>query len=760
MKTVAVALAACVFLLAGVPAAAQLRLQVVASGFTQPLAFVQDPSNPAVQYVAEQGGRIRVLRAGVLQGTDFLDLSTAVSTGGERGLLGLALPPDYASSGRFYVNFTNTAGDTVVARFRRSAGNPLVADPSSRFDLQWPDGQRFIVQPFANHNGGNIVFGPDGFLYIGMGDGGSGNDPDNRAQDPNSLLGKMLRIDVGVPDSDPRGYRVPAGNPFASGAPVTALGEIWAFGLRNPWRFTFDDPARGGSGAMIIGDVGQNAWEEIDYEPAGRGGRNYGWRLREGAHDNVLTAPPAYLPLQEPIFEYDHSVGPAVTGGYVYRGTALGIGFAGRYFFADFGGRVWSLALGVDPGTGEAVASGLVEHTAELGGSAAIGLVSSMGVDADGELYLLDWSDGRVLRLAVPRNPVMFLDNPAPGATLGQPFTVAGWAIDPAAAAGTGVDVVHVWAYPNPGSGAAAIFLGAGAANASRPDVGAAVGSRFANSGFGVTVAGLAPGVYQLVAFAHSTVTGTFNNSRSVTITVRSGARMSVDLPAPTATLPQPFAVTGWALDLGASTGTGVDAIHVWAYPNPGSGAAAVFLGAANYGGARPDVGGAFGAQFTSSGYGLTVSGLSPGPYQIVVFAHSSVTGTFSNSRSVNVTVLATPRMAVDLPRAESTVAQPFVVAGWALDVGASSGTGVDTIHVWAYPNPGSATPPIFLGVAAYGGARPDVGAAFGAARFAPSGYGLVVSGLASGPYRIVVFAHSSVSGTFNNAQAVNLVLQ
>jgi len=400
MKTIFVTLATCTGLLASVPSSAQLRLQVVASGFARPVAFIQDPSNSRVQYVVEQGGRIRVMQDGVTRSVDFLDLSAAITSDGERGLLGLAFPPDYGTSGRFYVNFTNLNGDTVIARYRRSAANLLVADPGSRFDFQWPSGQRFIAQPFANHNGGNIVFGPDGYMYIGMGDGGSGNDPGNLAQDPNSLLGKMLRIDVNVPDADTRGYRVPSDNPFVGGAPIAALGEIWAFGLRNPWRFSFDDPARGGTGALVVGDVGQNGWEEVDYEPAGLGGRNYGWRIREGAHDNVTTAPPAYSPLRDPIFEYDHSTGPAVTGGYVYRGRTLGPTFAGRYFFADFGGRLWSLALNVDPATREAVASGLVEHTAELGGSAALGLISSMGVDAAGEIYILNWGAGQVLRLA------------------------------------------------------------------------------------------------------------------------------------------------------------------------------------------------------------------------------------------------------------------------------------------------------------------------------------------------------------------------
>jgi glucose/arabinose dehydrogenase len=378
-------------------AAAQMRARVYASGFAQPLDFVQDPTDATVQFVVEQGGRIRVLRNGSLLATDFLDLRGVVSTGGEQGLLGLAFPPDAAASRRFFVNFTNINGDTVVARFRRSS-NPLVADPSSRFDLRWngSSAPAVIAQPFSNHNGGHLAFGPDGFLYIGMGDGGSGNDPNHNAQNPSSLLGKMLRIDVNVPDSHAIGYVVPATNPFLSSG---ARGEIWSFGLRNPWRFSFDDVARGGTGAMVIGDVGQNAFEEVDYEPRGAGGRNYGWRNREGMHDNVTSLPPAFTPLTEPIYEYGRTLGGSITGGFVYRGLALGPTFRGRYFFADFvQSRVWSLALAID-GSGEAQASDVREHTADLGGSSELANVASFGVDVDGELYILSYSRGVILKI-------------------------------------------------------------------------------------------------------------------------------------------------------------------------------------------------------------------------------------------------------------------------------------------------------------------------------------------------------------------------
>ncbi|MEW6320233.1 MAG: PQQ-dependent sugar dehydrogenase [Acidobacteriota bacterium] len=384
------------------PLGAQLRSEVVVTGLPQLVGFVADPADPAAFFLVQQSGVVRVLRNGALLATPFLDLSGAVSTGGERGLLGLAFPPDAATSGRFFVNFTNPAGDTVVARFRRSA-NPLVADPASRFDLRWPDGARFIRQPYSNHNGGHLAFGPDGHLYIGLGDGGSGNDPINAGQDPATLLGKMLRIDVRVPDSDAAGYRVPADNPFAAGQPVAALSEIWAFGLRNPWRYAFDDVARGGTGALIVADVGQGAREEVNYEPPGRGGRNYGWRLREGriATPGVPATPAAFTPLTDPLFDYPRDVGRSVTGGFVYRGSALGAGYQGRYFVADYvTGRVWSVGLAVGAG-GEAAVTDVLEHTAEL---QPLGFISSFGVDVNGELYLVLYSTqaaaGRVVRIA------------------------------------------------------------------------------------------------------------------------------------------------------------------------------------------------------------------------------------------------------------------------------------------------------------------------------------------------------------------------
>ena len=387
------------------PAFAQISSVLVVSGLSSPVAVVKDPTQANVLFVVEQIGRIRVVHNGTLDPTPFLDLTTVVLSGGERGLLGLAFAPDYATSGRFFVNYTRKPdGNTVVARYRRSDANPLRADPASRHDLQWPGGNTSIGQPFANHNAGDLAFGSDGYLYIPLGDGGSGNDPDHRAQNPAVLLGKMLRIDVDVPDGDAVGYVVPPDNPFVGHTGF--LPEIWAFGLRNPFRFTVDEIARGGTGAIVIGDVGQDAWEEIDYEPFGVGGRNYGWRDREGAHSNVTTKPAAFLPLTDPITEYSHSSGNSVIGGVVYRGTGLGVGFFGRYFFADFGARrIWSMRLVINPTTHQATATQLIEHTNTLGGSNVIGKVTGFGLGANCEVYFVNWSGGELRRIVNAGGP-------------------------------------------------------------------------------------------------------------------------------------------------------------------------------------------------------------------------------------------------------------------------------------------------------------------------------------------------------------------
>src|SRR4051812_16123497 len=631
------AFACLVLLLYSNPASAQLRRVNFVTGLTQPVAFVQDPLDPAVQFVVQQGGLIRTIQNGVLQPTPFLDLRGAITSGGERGLLGMAFPPDTATTRRFFVNFTDVNGDTVVARFKRSTGNALVADPSTRFDLRWSTGERVIRQPFSNHNGGTLMFGPDGYLYIGMGDGGSGNDPGNNAQNMASLLGKMLRVNVAVPDSDQSGRAIPPDNPFAgSSAP-----EIWDIGLRNPWKFSFDDPARGGTGALVIADVGQGAWEEVDYEPAARGANNYGWRNREGAHDNVTSAPPAFQPLVDPIFEYAHPTGFAITGGYVYRGAALGAAYRGRYFFADeVSSKIWSIALTVDPFTGKATASDLRNHTADL----TPGNVSSFGVDAAGELYFVDYGNGAIVRIAAAPaalTPLMALDGPSPNQSVVQPLPVSGWAVDPNATSGSGIDAIHVWAYPLSALGSAPsgspVFVGFTTTTIDRPDVAAFFGStQFTRSGFTLAATGFAPGPYRMAIFGHVARTGSFDLIRTVDVTISAHTFISVDTPQTGATVGATFVIGGWALDAAAATGSGVDAIHVWAFPITGG--SPVFLGATTTFADRPDVGAMFGGRFTRSGFTFGVTSPPAGVWDVYVYAHSTATGQFQNAPPVRIT--------------------------------------------------------------------------------------------------------------------------
>jgi glucose/arabinose dehydrogenase len=391
------------------PGFAQLSATPFVSGLSQPLVMVPYPGRSGTFLVAEQSGRIRVVASGTVHDVPFLDLRDQIAAGGEQGLLGLALAPDFSTSGRFFVNFTNRAGHTVIARFRIAPSDPLRADPATRFDLVWPDGERVIRQPFSNHNGGHLAFGPDGYLYIGMGDGGSGNDPGHVAQDPRSLLGKMLRLNVSVPDTHPRGYEVPADNPFAGRSDV--LGEIWSFGLRNPWRWSFDAPDLGGSGALLIADVGQNAREEINFEPRDAGGRNYGWRNREGTRPNVTDRPPYFEPLTDPIYEYGRDNGQSITGGYVYRGRALGEAFGGRYFFGDFArSRIWSFRIVASP-DGIVRVEDVVDHSAELGEAAS--RPASFAIDDKGELYILGYG-GTIYRIVNPT--ALPPAGPAPGA--------------------------------------------------------------------------------------------------------------------------------------------------------------------------------------------------------------------------------------------------------------------------------------------------------------------------------------------------------
>jgi glucose/arabinose dehydrogenase len=629
-------------LLAPASAEAQLFSKVYVSGLSRPLAFVQDPSDSTVQYIVEQGGRIKVVKNGALQSTPFLNLSAATDADGEQGLLGLAFPPDYEDSGRFYVNFTNLAGHTVVARFKRSTSNPLVANPASRFDFMWPGGLRVITQPASNHNGGNMAFGPDGFLYIGMGDGGGSSGGQHRAQDPNSLHGKMLRLDVSVGDSDTRGYQIPLDNPFTDNDPVPALDEIWAFGLRNPWRWSFDMPALGGTGALLIGDVGESSWEEIDYQPPGRGARNYGWRNRQGAHDFQTALPPAYAPLIDPILEYSRSVGRSVTGGFVYRGAKLGGSFYGRYFYADLFGRVWSIRLNVNSTTQEASASNLIEHTTTLGGSATLGIISSFGIDSRGELYLVSLSTGIVFQIlnSHPEQPRLAVDTPKANATVTQPFYVAGWGIDAGAApgGGTGVDFVRVQAFPNPGSGAPPVTF-APQYGIRHPPIGALFGEQFTNSGYRALITGLQPGRYRIAVSLHSTATASFILTKNVDVTVGppfTKPLIAIDTPKHNASVVQPFLIAGWALDRAATTNTGVDQVRILVSV-PGSGTRTVVGNALVR--SRPDVAAIYGANFVECGWWLGIGGLAPGTYDVIVQPRSTVTGSSEVTKTIRLTV-------------------------------------------------------------------------------------------------------------------------
>lgn len=400
-------------------ASAQLKAEVVTAGFTAPVAIVPDPLAPDVFFVAQQNGIVHAVKNGEIQSAPFLDLRAEVTADGESGLLGLAFAP-VAGSRRVFVAFVSSTGQTVVARFLRSTADPLVVDVSTpRFDLRWPSGQRFIARTALNHNGGNLVFGPDGYLYIGLGDGGGPTaDPFNSAQTPTTLLGKMLRIDVNVLPDDPTGYRVPPDNPFVAYPQSMVLHEIWAFGFRNPWRYSFDDVGPGATGALIVADVGQDTREEINYEPAGRGGRNYGWRIREGtvASPGMPPTAPAYLPLTDPIVDYGRDIGGSIIGGFVYRGSQLPPAFQGRYFVADFiSNRIFSVGLALDAAGGAHVVDAL-EHTSELGN---LGKILTFGRDLAGELYVasINGTVYRIAAMALPPAPVS-LSNVVNGSTV------------------------------------------------------------------------------------------------------------------------------------------------------------------------------------------------------------------------------------------------------------------------------------------------------------------------------------------------------
>jgi N-acetylneuraminic acid mutarotase len=362
-------------------------------------------------------------------------------------------------------------------------------------------------------------------------------------------------------------------------------------------------------------------------------------------------------------------------------------------------------------------------------------------------------------------NPVpseMALEAPGNNAQVPSPFQVSGWAINRGAQAGTGIDTVHVYA----AGGGSVIFLGVATYGGARADIAALYGPQFTNSGFTLT-ASLAPGTYNIVAFGHNTLQDTFDVAKSATISIRPAVsipQLYVDAPAPSAVVTSAFEVTGWAADLGAGVGTGVDALQFYVQP-AGTPAPGVFVGTGSYGAPRPDVAAIMGNRFLNSGYHFTITGLGPGSYTLAVFARSTVTGTFSMFRTVPFSVNANQLMSIDVPSPESTVTDPaFLVAGWAIDRSAASGAGVDEVHVYAFPNPGSGEAAVFLGLATVGIARSDVGAAYGA-RFTDSGYGLIVNtaaaGLAHGVvYNIAAVAHSTASNTFNNVAVVRVRIQ
>lgn len=356
-----------------------INLTPVVSGLSQPVLVTHAGDGSGRLFIVERGGRIRIFKNGALNGTPFLDIASKISTDGERGLFSLAFPPNYATANHFYIFYTDPIGTLTLSRFSLMA-NPDVADPNSE--------QIVLAIPhpgYSNHNGGHLAFGPDGYLYLSTGDGGGAGDPNHNGQNINVLLGKMLRLDVET--GNPTTYTIPASNPFVG---VAGADEIWAYGLRNVWRYSFDQL----TGDLYIADVGQNAWEEVDFQSAGfAGGANYGWNVLEGNHcysPSVNCIPPVnYAP---PVIEYAHgandSNGCAITGGYVYRGS-LFPGLQGIYFYGDYcTGRIWAMQN----------VSGIWVTSQLLDTNSAI---VSFGEDEAGNVYLVDMGGG-VYRLGIP----------------------------------------------------------------------------------------------------------------------------------------------------------------------------------------------------------------------------------------------------------------------------------------------------------------------------------------------------------------------
>lgn len=411
---------------------ADVTLDSTITGLAAPVAARHAGDGSGRLFIVEQDGRIRIWDGAQLLATPFLDITDRTNASGERGLLGVDFHPDFSTNGRFYVNFTADGlagvplGTTVIAEYQVSAGNPDLADVGT---------QRIIItirQDFSNHNGGDVHFGPDGFLYVGMGDGGSGNDPCNRSQtlDPSNivvgggcvndstvaLLGKMLRLDVdnttpaganqlcGANGDGSAEYAIPADNPFIGADADNACDEVWAYGLRNPFRFSFDRDTND----LWIGDVGQNVWEEIDLEPAGvAGGINYGWRVCEGAHPAGNSNPGSTCSLAgavDPVLEYNHNAGNcSVSGGYLYRGPVNSMN--GFYLFGDFcSGTIW-FAEETSPGNWERTAFGT-----------SISNLSGFGEDENGEVYAISLN-GQLFLFNGERSDVILSDgfeDPAP----------------------------------------------------------------------------------------------------------------------------------------------------------------------------------------------------------------------------------------------------------------------------------------------------------------------------------------------------------